>query len=171
MDLGDSEKDSSSKDKAAPQISILSYNILAEAYSDTFSSDVHPIQLSFAYRSKIIVEEIKKLDADIFFLQEVDNYYNFYKNELKYLGYEMIFNERKNKIDGIAVGYKKSAFELVSTEVINLDIDHMFDKNPDFRRGNIAIVAHLKHLESGKIVHVVGTHFFWNPRKEHVKYL
>eukprot|EP00330_Aristerostoma_sp_ATCC50986_P009280 CAMPEP_0114580540 /NCGR_PEP_ID=MMETSP0125-20121206/4801_1 /TAXON_ID=485358 ORGANISM="Aristerostoma sp., Strain ATCC 50986" /NCGR_SAMPLE_ID=MMETSP0125 /ASSEMBLY_ACC=CAM_ASM_000245 /LENGTH=346 /DNA_ID=CAMNT_0001772155 /DNA_START=167 /DNA_END=1206 /DNA_ORIENTATION=- len=171
VDLTEPTTSEDQEQEPKPQISVLSYNILAEAYSDSFSSDVHPIQLSFAYRSKIVIEEIKKLDADIFFLQEVDNYYNFYKNELKYMGYEVIFNERRNKIDGIAVGFRKKAFELISSEVINLDTDHIYEKNPEFRRGNIAIVAHLKHLETGKIVHVLGTHFFWNPRKEHIKYL
>lgn len=47
------------KGKILPQFSVLSYNILADAYKQYSTDGVSPTYLNFNYRSKIILAELK----------------------------------------------------------------------------------------------------------------
>lgn len=150
--------------------SILSYNVLADCYSSGMEKDVPQELLDFEYRSVIIGEEFRKLNADIILLQELDHFEDFYKIELEKQGYGLVLAQRPERPDYAIVGYKKEIFDLVSEDFISFDKDHRYEKNLDFVRKNVAAVAVLKHKESQKNINVIGTHFFWNPRQEHVKY-
>jgi mRNA deadenylase, exonuclease subunit and related nucleases len=163
--------DSVPKSTSNIQFSVLSYNVLADGYSGLFASDAGSTYIDFKYRSPIVIEEIRRFNADIILLQEIDHYDDFYQPKLTELGYELIQGKRKNKIDSAVVGYKKDTFELISHKILDFNKGHKYEKNSDFIRNNVAVIAELKHKASGKIVIALGTHFFWNPKKEHVKYL
>jgi len=149
----------------------MSYNILADSYKGHFERDVPETYLSFEYRSKIILAELKQIKPDIVFLQEVDHYQKRYQQPLIELGYDIYYLHRKDKPDGNAVGYRTDKFTLQGKHFLDFDKDHPYTKYDEYKQGNGAIFLSLKHIETGKSINVLGTHFFWDPRKEHIKFV
>ena len=104
-------------DNSRNKISLLSYNIL----NQIFMKKMNRPDLNIDYRMNKIVQEILKLDPDVFFLQEADIY--VYKKYL--LKKEM---EQYNILYGINCGssfiniiaYKKDKFELKSFKNFSL---------------------------------------------------
>jgi CCR4-NOT transcription complex subunit 6 len=161
--------DSSSVDKQKV-ISILSYNVLAEAYSYVFAQDIEQKYLDFSHRSPLAVQNIKNFSSDIICLQEIDLVHSdFYKLELEKLGYSVIFAQRPNDIpDGLIFGVKKDSFEILEHKIFQFD---EAQEDPSYKKGNIAIIAKIKHKYSENIIHVISTHLFWDPRFDHVKFM
>ncbi|KAF2620143.1 hypothetical protein F2Q68_00039738 [Brassica cretica] len=71
-------------------------------------------------RSHAILSVLKKLQADFFCLQEVDEYDSFYRKNMESLGYSGIYIQRtgQRKRDGCAIFFKPSCAELVTKERI-----------------------------------------------------
>lgn len=100
---------------------VMCYNVLCDKYATRQMYSYCPSwALSWDYRKKGILEEIRHYSADIINLQEVemDQFYNFFLPELKQDGYAGIYspksraktmaeNERKF-VDGCAVFYRTS---------------------------------------------------------------
>jgi len=152
------------------EFSVLSYNILADCFSSHLSKWSHHKFLDFNYRSKIIVDQIRRLSPDILFLQEVDNLTRFYKKHFVNLGYELIFREKSTlRGEGCLIGFKSDIFGIIAKEFVDLDAS---DKPmaSEFKRGGIAVVAKLRHKIWNKSINVICTHFYWDPKFEHVKY-
>jgi len=149
---------------------VLSYNILADVYKNVFLFTIPCQFLDFNYRSRIIIEELTKLSADIICLQEVDHYEDFYEPKLTELGYELIYKKKDKKKDACVIGFKKNVFESLGYHTLSLNTGHKYEDKPDFIRGNIVIIASFKHKPTGKVVNVINTHLFWDPKFEYVKY-
>ncbi|KAF2591081.1 hypothetical protein F2Q70_00039061, partial [Brassica cretica] len=111
---------------------LVSYNILAQVYvkSSFFLPQVYvkssffphspPACLKWKARSHAILSVLKKLQADFFCLQEVDEYDSFYRKNMESLGYSGIYIQRtgQRKRDGCAIFFKPSCAELVTKERI-----------------------------------------------------
>jgi len=152
--------------------SVLSYNILAECYAHFLSKTIHEKYLDISYRSALIVEELRQISSDIFCLQEIDNYTRIYKVLFQELGYNTVFVPRFNmRGDGCAIGVKKDKFDIVEHTVLDLDKGHDYENKTEFTRGNIAVFVTLKHKASKKVIKVICSHLYWDPKFEHVKYL
>ncbi|KAG2315026.1 hypothetical protein Bca52824_018148 [Brassica carinata] len=100
---------------------LVSYNILAQVYvKSSFFPHSPPACLKWKARSHAILSVLKKLQADFFCLQEVDEYDSFYRKNMESLGYSGIYIQRtgQRKRDGCAIFYKPSCAELVTKERI-----------------------------------------------------
>lgn len=123
--------------------------------------------LSWDYRKKGIMEEIRHYSADIINLQEVemDQFYNFFLPELKQDGYAGIYspksraktmaeNERKF-VDGCAVFYRTAKFTLIKEHLVEFNqlamanadgLEHML--NRVMPKDNIGLAALLQTTEA-----------------------
>ncbi|KAF8052508.1 hypothetical protein N665_1550s0004 [Sinapis alba] len=100
---------------------LVSYNILAQVYvKSSLLPHSPPACLKWKARSHAILGLLKKLEADFFCLQEVDEYDSFYRKNMDSLGYSGIYIQRtgQRKRDGCAIFYKPSCAELVAKERI-----------------------------------------------------
>ncbi|KAI3695975.1 hypothetical protein L1987_78981 [Smallanthus sonchifolius] len=100
---------------------LVSYNILAQAYvkSSVFPYSPSPC-LKWKARSPVILDILRSLDADIFCLQELDEYDKFYKEKIEQNEYSSIYIKRSGrKLDGCGIFYKHNKLELVVEETID----------------------------------------------------
>ncbi|KAG2304159.1 hypothetical protein Bca52824_032810 [Brassica carinata] len=100
---------------------LVSYNILAQVYvKSSLLPHSPPACLKWKARSHAILGVLKKLEADFFCLQEVDEYDSFYRKKMDSLGYSGIYIQRtgQRKRDGCAIFYKPTCAELVAKERI-----------------------------------------------------
>ncbi|CAN7056015.1 unnamed protein product [Brassica oleracea var. botrytis] len=100
---------------------LVSYNILAQVYvKSSLFPHSPPACLKWKARSHAILSVLKKLQADFFCLQEVDEYDSFYRKNMESLGYSGIYIQRtgQRKRDGCAIFFKPSCAELVTKERI-----------------------------------------------------
>ncbi|WOL04200.1 carbon catabolite repressor protein [Canna indica] len=104
--------------------SVLSYNILSEAYATTESYSYCPSwALSWPYRRQNLLREIVGYHADILCLQEVryDHFEEFFAPELDKHGYQALYKKRTsevysgnpNAIDGCATFFRRDRFSHV----------------------------------------------------------
>jgi len=134
--------------------SILSYNLLAEAYTFVFAQTIEEKLLDFSRRSLLAIQDIKEFSSDIICLQEIDIVHsNFYKDELEKLNYSTVFAPRPHGIpDGLIFGVKKDSFEILEHKVFQFDEK---EENPTYKKGNIAIISKIKHVYHSKLFNIL----------------
>lgn len=123
-------------DRSRPtaNFSVMCYNVLCDRYATRQMYGYCPQwALSWEYRKKGILDEIKAYHADIVTLQEVEmeQFYNYFLRELKRDGYEGIFSPKsraktmtdteRKRVDGCAIFYKTSKFTLVKEHLIEFN--------------------------------------------------
>ena len=110
------------------------YNVLCDKYATRQYYGYCPAwALTWDYRKKNILDEIKNLNADIIALQELETeqFYNFFLPELKQYDYDGIFSPKsraktmgeqdKKHVDGCAIMFKTSRFQLVKDYLIEFN--------------------------------------------------
>lgn len=158
------------------QISVLSFNILADAYCYESDKSNPESPFNFANRSALVIETIKKADSDICILQEVDNMDSFWYH-FKDLGYEINYQYRtrggdwSQGADCVVVMYKKQKFEMIKYEGLILGEGHPFTEDQKYNTSNVGLCVELVHKESQKKIVVLGCHLYWDPDLEQVKFL
>jgi CCR4-NOT transcription complex subunit 6 len=97
----------------APLIKVISWNILAQCYAlQTCTNSLPPSYLLWPERGARVVEELLACEADIFCLQEVDKFEEFYKDKMLEAGYDLVYFQRPGKKeDGCLVGWKRNVLE------------------------------------------------------------
>uniref|UniRef100_U5EWB3 poly(A)-specific ribonuclease n=1 Tax=Corethrella appendiculata TaxID=1370023 RepID=U5EWB3_9DIPT len=122
------------RSRGACIFTVMCYNVLCDKYATRQMYGYCPSwALSWEYRKKAILDEIRHYSADIISLQEVetDQFYNFFKPELKNDGYEGIFspksraktmseNDRKF-VDGCAIFFRSSKFTLIKEHLVEFN--------------------------------------------------
>lgn len=96
---------------------------------------------SWNVRRQILSSEIESYNADIICLQDVDHYYDYWKNKLNSLGYDSIFKQKTEilgiHLDGVCVAYKRNLFQLFKTSTIEFNdannFNNLKDDNSDMR--------------------------------------
>ncbi|XP_055679826.1 CCR4-NOT transcription complex subunit 6-like isoform X4 [Lutzomyia longipalpis] len=174
---------------------VMCYNVLCDKYATRqMYGYCQSWALAWEYRKKAILDEIRHYSADIISLQEVetDQFYNFFKPELKNDGYEGIFspksraktmaeNERKY-VDGCAIFFRASRFSLIKEHLVEFNqlamanaegSDNML--NRVMPKDNIGLAALLKVKESAweglspeaaqlaQPILVCTAHIHWDP--------
>nr|CAD7459965.1 unnamed protein product [Timema tahoe] len=147
---------------------VMCYNVLCDKYATRQMYGYCPSwALTWEYRKKGILDEIRHYSADIISLQEVETsqFYNFFLPELKRDGYDGIFspksraktmaeNERKY-VDGCAIFYRTAKFSLIKEHLVEFNqlamanaegSDHML--NRVMPKDNIGLAALLKTKEA-----------------------
>ncbi|XP_017782437.1 PREDICTED: CCR4-NOT transcription complex subunit 6-like isoform X2 [Nicrophorus vespilloides] len=147
---------------------VMCYNVLCDKYATRQMYSYCPSwALSWDYRKKGIMDEIRHYAADIINLQEVemDQFYNYFLPELKNEGYAGIYspksraktmaeNERKY-VDGCAIFYRVSKFTLIKEHLVEFNqlamanadgLEHML--NRVMPKDNIGLAALLQTTEA-----------------------
>lgn len=122
---------------SAPQNSIFTtmcYNVLCDKYATRQFYGYCPAwALSWEHRKKFILEDIRNFNADIVALQELETeqFYQFFLPELKQYDYDGIFSPKsraktmsehdKKHVDGCAIFFKTSKFQLVKNYLIEFN--------------------------------------------------
>ncbi|CDY27147.1 BnaA08g07850D [Brassica napus] len=179
---------------------LVSYNILAQVYvKSSFFPHSPPACLKWKARSHAILSVLKKLQADFFCLQEVDEYDSFYRKNMESLGYSGIYIQRtgQRKRDGCAIFYKPSCAELVTKERIEYndlldeqkietsneakgdekeakdsqkDSRDLNDPQVRLKRDCVGIMAAFRiNKPFHHMVIVANTHLYWDPELADVK--
>eukprot|EP00760_Papus_ankaliazontas_P010230 PhM_4_TR1422/c0_g1_i1/m.66688/K12603/CNOT6, CCR4; CCR4-NOT transcription complex subunit 6 len=162
------------------QLHVMSYNILADAYSqfsvdEMFMRGTPDPHRRWATRwpkmQKYFQHEASRgTMPDLLCLQECDHYKEiatFLKNTS---GHNGVFTPRTNRRpDGCATFWRSDRFEFVRREDVALN-----DARPGCGRhatDNVATIVHLTAKGSGPPRHVVlcNVHLFWNPNRADVK--
>jgi CCR4-NOT transcription complex subunit 6 len=110
------------------------YNVLCDKYATRQYYGYCPAwALTWEYRKKNILDDIKNFNADIIALQELETeqFYNFFLPELKQYDYDGIFSPKsraktmaeqdKKHVDGCAIMFKTSRFQLVKDYLIEFN--------------------------------------------------
>lgn len=134
----------------APTIRVISYRLSAD-FKTTFMH--HSVHKSWESRAKLLLKEMQAYDADVFCLQDVDHFTEFWYPNFMLLGYDAIYKQRTQEKDfhyeGIAIAFKNERFQLFrSVEVeFNKSIQEE-SKGSSFRdrcaTDDVALIAFLQ---------------------------
>ncbi|KAJ4916989.1 Carbon catabolite repressor protein 4-like protein 4 [Raphanus sativus] len=199
VEEGGADLKSVSKTDGGIRFRLVSYNILAQVYvKSSLLPHSPPACLKWKARSQAILGVLKKLEADFFCLQEVDEYDSFYRKNMDSLGYSGIYIQRsgQRKRDGCAIFYKPSCAELVAKERIEYndlldsvkadsvsrseqdekakdsgkDSRDLSDPLVRLKRDCVGMMAAFRINEPfHHIVIVANTHLYWDPELADVK--
>ncbi|CAK9297072.1 unnamed protein product [Gordionus sp. m RMFG-2023] len=179
------ERLKSQYDDSSDEITMASYNVLAQYLIDTnmyLYTECQDEYLKWEYRQKNLLAEIKELNCDIFCFQEIqaDHYINFYYPEMTKLGYEGVFKKRtRSKRDGCATFYKSDVLALESARGVEFYRPRQGCSLLD--RDNVALILNLrlKHKSlntvsntnnvGGRRICVANVHLLFNPKREDVR--
>jgi Ca2+-binding EF-hand superfamily protein/endonuclease/exonuclease/phosphatase family metal-dependent hydrolase len=122
----------------------------------------HRKHFDWKVRAPKIVQTIQDLDADVLSLVELDRYHEFFQAELDRIGLDSVWAKRPPRpasLDGCAVCWKKSKFELVANETLTYS-----DNAEGSRKDRVALVTLLRMRSSPhQQLIFVSTHFARNP--------
>ncbi|KAJ1674703.1 Glucose-repressible alcohol dehydrogenase transcriptional effector [Spiromyces aspiralis] len=187
--------DASVQQDSKDVLTALSYNLLSPKYATPAHYSYCPSwAVDWQYRRDLILSELAILSSDILCLQELvlGDYESFFRPKLAESGYAGMFwqksrartmneEERKN-VDGCAIFYRTSLFELVGTHLLEFQRAAMTRKsvqrsedlfNRFLTKDNICGFVVLRHktLEGGPLLIVANTHLHWDPEFVDVKML
>ena len=176
--------------EASEKFSVLDFNVLCDTTSNTGLYGYTPSRaLSWDYRRELILEEIRKRDADVVCLQEVNmESYSDFRAELAYQHYKGVFWPRSRArtmaekearlVDGCATFFKSQKFILLDKQVI--DFANIAINRPDMKgehdifnrvmpRDHIAVVTYFENRVTGSRMIVANAHTFWDAAFADVK--
>ena len=110
------------------------YNVLCDKYATRQYYGYCPAwALTWDYRKKLILDDIKNFNADVITLQELETeqFYQFFLPELRQYDYDGIFSPKsraktmsendKKHVDGCAIFFKTSRFSIVKDYLIEFN--------------------------------------------------
>ncbi|CAB3362119.1 Hypothetical predicted protein [Cloeon dipterum] len=175
---------------------VMCYNVLCDKYATRQMYGYCPSwALNWEYRKKGIIQEIRSCAADIISLQEVetDQFYNFFRPELKADGYYGIFSPKsraktmseseRKYVDGCAIFFRTSKFQLMAEHLVEFNQLAMANSegsddmlNRVMPKDNIGLAALLKTKEAAweggvppdpaqmnQLLLVCTAHIHWDP--------
>ena len=97
---------------------------------------------SWEHRKVLLIDEVKRYEADVICLQEVDHYYDFFLPELRRLGYDGLYApkpispclEVSKNSDGCAIFVKRSKLRFISSEVCTVFVMILLSSSCHFRQ-------------------------------------
>jgi len=151
-------------EKFKAQISVMTYNILAQSLVvREYFPYCKDQTLKWNYRKKKLIEEIKEYSPDIACFQEMDQT-DFWFQELTSLGYEGIHKRRPaKKHDGSSIFFKKAKFELLEKK--ELEYNGLAGHYLNFQTHNVGVLVALKMLNVDNAntqgLLVCNHHLYW----------
>ncbi|KAG8287641.1 CCR4-NOT transcription complex subunit 6-like [Homalodisca vitripennis] len=150
-------------------MTVMCYNVLCDKYATRQMYGYCPSwALTWEYRKKAILAEIRHYTADIISLQEVetDQFYKFFLPELKRDGYDGIFspksraktmseNERKY-VDGCAIFYRTAKYDWCLGRTGRSALYRSPDGDIDIFKANLTSYLRNLHLGGGKTEVIIG---------------
>lgn len=141
--------------------------------------DIDRRYFAWDVRKERLVRTIRELNADLLSLVECDYYESFWKQEMARLGYGGVYKRRPRRgcSDGCAIFYRKTTFDLVACQGVNLTDrktgksqgtnDDDDDDRPISRIGEtadrVALLALFRHIPTSRHLIFVSTHLARNP--------
>ena len=163
-------------------IRIMNYNILAPNL--LFSSVRLPEEIldlneiyQWTYRSKLIIEIIKKLQIDIICFEELEEEDNInFLNKLKENNFDYRFKKRPNHIkdehkEGCGIFYNVNKFELIES----FELEFKCEDSIIFNKENVAIFILLKNkiqfknVKDNDLLLIVCSHLLFNDKRGDIK--
>lgn len=149
------------------------YNILAPTLAKDHKylyQNVPDKYLDWNYRRNKIINEIKNDKHDVYCFQEMEEsqYNEYFYKKFKDLGYYCLFKKRRgDRVDGLAMIFKKKRFDLESYEFIEYFMPNVELLNKD----NVAIIALLrpKYGPTSQKLCVATTHLLFSPKRGDIK--
>ncbi|KAH7492067.1 hypothetical protein PRIC1_002459 [Phytophthora ramorum] len=152
--------------RSKQKITVVQLNILA---SNLATRNHFPYvlesSLNWENRKMALLRQLEALDADVLCLEELSDYWTFFKPQLQDRGYESVYVKRpsihvsnwsgEKKHDGCGIFFKKDKFELKEFEAVNFHDPH----------DRVAVLALLKMRHFAQYVLVGCTHLWWNAKK------
>ncbi|ETW05713.1 hypothetical protein H310_03421 [Aphanomyces invadans] len=151
---------------AASSFSIAQLNILASnlAKPDRFPY-VQPTVLEWTTRKEILVRQLTSLQADVLCLEELSDYWTYFRPTFLELGYDSVYVKRpsghvsewsgQKKLDGCGLFFRQSKFSLKEVESVNFSDEH----------DRVALLVLLEEIATSELVLVGTTHLWWNSAK------
>lgn len=156
------------------KLNVASWNILADCY---IRGQLNPNglvndELLWANRKNLISSCLNPCIADIFCLQEVDHFSDFYQNHFETIGFQTVYLQRPRKKDGCLIAFNRDKFEIVEYKEIYLDDiaeSHSSTQKKKFIKQNVALFVKLLCKETKKEFVTSTCHIHWNPNLPEVK--
>jgi mRNA deadenylase 3'-5' endonuclease subunit Ccr4 len=159
------------------RIRVCSFNILAQCYIYPDCGEFS--QASFyqsepGFRASMLRQVITNIDPDILCLQEVDNPISQPLFQALGKKYRMAsFTRPRGKQDGNTIAFDKKRFYEVAKGCIDFNqmaLQTQFKNDEGFQTNNICVWVKLRDNLTQQDVYVYNAHFFWNPKRDDVKY-
>lgn len=171
------------------RINLATWNILAECYnaksSKSFFSPVgtdgqqNGSYIEWDDRRQLLEQCFKDSSLDIYCLQEVDHFVDFYQDMFERQNYEAIYLQRPGgKQDGCVIAFRREKFRLLAREDIDLDRLAYLDNHPGnqklgvnkFCKQNVALFTLLESKQTAEKFIIATCHIHWNPNLPEVKF-
>lgn len=179
---------------------IMSYNILADLYlnldhnqEDLFFPYCPKQYQTYAYRYPLILHEIPRYNADLIFLQEVDERFikRYLPLTMKQFGYETKYKKKGNLVnEGLAICFDHQKFKVENiydiwlSELLdvkkypeNEDVVRFLEQNEIFKERFVSrpcvlqLVSLKPASDPSSIILAGNTHLHFDPRHENIKVL
>jgi len=153
-------------DDCLRSVSVMSYNILADAYAKQHSKELYSSVpgacLRWSTRARLLEKEISHWAPDIVCLQEVDRFKHI-EQMLRPYGYVGRFTPRTNgRPDGLAMFWQKSKFQLDASNDVSYAQYGL--------RDNVAQIYALKSASPKSITLIISNiHVLFNPKRGDIK--
>jgi uncharacterized protein with PIN domain len=173
--------------RIAMRINVATWNVLADSYAysqplkptldKTLDSDnAIPTYLEWNTRKDKIAHYITKCKADIYCLQEVDHFIDFYQPLFGSMGYESVYFQRPSRKDGCLIAFDSKKYDLCAVDEVRFDdLAELMENDSarsNMKRSNVALIALMNLKENPDRKFVSSTaHVYWNPRRPEVKSL
>lgn len=127
---------------STPVLRIVSYNLLAESLESNTTAGLDPSIASFQARRQLLDYELQAWDADIYCLQEVDHFDDYFAPAMEARGFKGEFLQRRgDRQDGCAVFWRRDKLRRVSSTPLHFDVSAIFD------RPNVAQILEFEALD------------------------
>lgn len=158
-------------------VKVVSWNILAHVYiCKNPPSHFQGKAATLRRRREMTISSLQLLDPDVFCLQEVDHYNQYWQGAWDEMGFDSFWDQRQKKKEGAAMGWKKSCVECldkIRVDLNNVDSCPEYEDaalNANIHRNNVGQIALFQtRAEPGRRFIVVNVHVFWNPVATDVK--
>lgn len=175
---------------------VMTYNILADLYSDSdYSRDVlfgycQKYALNIDYRKQLFIKEILGYHSDIICLQEVDT--KLFDLDLVSIfeekDYSLIFAEKRDVGEGVAILFRNKRFIMLDSYKFDVgeniqkhdvfkEIDEKLKRNEQLytrvvERPNTLLVLVIRSVDNPRQVLIVAnTHLYFHPDADHIRLL
>ncbi|WKY10835.1 hypothetical protein Q1695_002858 [Nippostrongylus brasiliensis] len=149
------------------------YNVLCQSTTmktmylyNHLRADDRPLQ--WEHRWPILEQELIRLNADIYGLQEVqyDHYESCFRASLSRVGYSAFYKKRTGLMnDGCAIFVRKTKFEVVSYRVV----EYFVAPGTSMDRDQIGQILRLRCRKTGQEIVYANTHLIFNSARGDIK--
>ncbi|KAK7899434.1 hypothetical protein WMY93_020287 [Mugilogobius chulae] len=177
-----------------PELRVVSYNILADAYAQTELSKMvlypycAPYALELDYRINLIRKELSGYNADLICLQEVDKgvFEDSLTPAMDAFGFDGVFRMKEKQHEGLATFYRRSRFRFLSShdvvlsealgsDPLHVDLLQKLSSKPDLkekilqRSTSLQVSIFQDLLQPERSLCVANTHLYFHPTGGNVR--